>query len=134
VQTDLDASAAAPVWLRTRALNLAQRIWRPAGTAVAVALALLVTWHVIYGAHGLSVWFEKRAEDRSLQEQIKTVEQENSQMRLQIDRLKSDPDAIGREAREKLHYAKPGEVIYTLPDEPQSPQTQPGQPTHGPVK
>jgi cell division protein FtsB len=27
----------------------------------------------------------------------------------------SGPDAIEHEAREKLHYAKPGEVIYTLP-------------------
>ena len=30
--------------------------------------------------------------------------------------------AIEREAREKLHYAKPGEVIYTLPDQSQAPQ------------
>ncbi len=44
-------------------------------------------------------------------------------MRQQIERLKSDPDAIEREAREKLHYAKPGEVIYTLPEQPQA---QPG--------
>jgi cell division protein FtsB len=39
-------------------------------------------------------------------------------MRQQIERLKSDSDAIEHEAREKLHYAKPGEVIYTLPDAP----------------
>jgi len=37
-----------------------------------------------------------------------------------IDRLKSDPDAIEHEAREKLHYAKPGEVIYTLPEPTQT--------------
>ncbi len=43
-------------------------------------------------------------------------------MRQQIDHLNSDPDAIEREAREKLHYAKPGEVIYTLPDQPQAQQ------------
>jgi cell division protein FtsB len=36
-------------------------------------------------------------------------------MRDQIERLKSDPDAIEHKAREELHYAKPGEVIYTLP-------------------
>jgi cell division protein FtsB len=33
--------------------------------------------------------------------------------------LKSDPDAIEYEAREKLHYARPGEVIYTLNNQPQ---------------
>ena len=44
-------------------------------------------------------------------------------MREHVNRLKSDPSAIEHEAREKLHYAKPGEVIYTLPAEPKA-QTQ----------
>jgi cell division protein FtsB len=105
--------------LRSWALGWTQRLWRPAGTGVAVILALLVTWHVIYGNHGLSVWHEKRAEDRALKQEIKALQQENAQMREKIERLNSDPDAIEREAREKLHYAKPGEVIVTLPDQSQ---------------
>jgi len=32
-----------------------------------------------------------------------------------VERLKSDPDAIEHEAREKLHYAKPNEVIVAMP-------------------
>jgi len=76
---------------------------------------LLMTWHVINGDHGVSVWQQKRAEDRQLQIEIQNLEKENSQLRLQVERLKNDPDAIEHEAREKLHYAKPGEVIYTLP-------------------
>jgi cell division protein FtsB len=104
-------------------LGWAQRLWRPAGTAIAVVLALLVTWHAIYGKHGLSVWQQKRAEDRSLQQEIKDLEQQNAQMRKRIQRLQSDPDAIEREAREKLHYAKPGEVIVTLPSQPQQQPT-----------
>lgn len=112
--------------LRDSALVLTHRFWRPAGTAIVVILALLVTWHVIYGKHGLSVWQQKRAEDRALQQEIKNLQQENAQMRQQIQNLQSDPDAIEREAREKLHYAKPGEVIYNLPNQPQSqPQPQP---------
>jgi cell division protein FtsB len=106
--------------LRSWALGWTQRLWRPAGTGVAVILALLVTWHVIYGNHGLSVWHEKRAEDRALRQEIKALQQENAQMREKIERLNSDPDAIEREAREKLHYAKPGEVIVTLPDQSQA--------------
>jgi cell division protein FtsB len=93
---------------------------------VAVALAGLLMFHVINGKHGLSVWHQMRGEDRALQKQIQDVQQENAQLRQQIDRLKSDPDAIEHEAREKLHYAKPGEVIYTLPDAPAAQQqTQP---------
>jgi cell division protein FtsB len=32
-----------------------------------------------------------------------------------VDRLQSDPNAIEHQAREELHYTRPGEVIYTLP-------------------
>jgi cell division protein FtsB len=105
--------------LRVRAADWVQRIWRPFGTGVAVVLALLLTWHVIHGKHGLSVWQHERAEDKLLEKQIQDLQQENAEMRDHIEHLKSDPDAIEREAREKLHYAKPGEVIYTLPDSPQ---------------
>ena len=114
------AAAKKPVPLGKKALARAQRWWRPAGTAIAVVLALMVTWHVIYGKHGVSVWQQKRAEDHQLQQQIKDLQQENAEMRKQIDHLKSDPDAIEREAREQLRYAKPGEVIYVLPGESQN--------------
>ena len=111
-----------PASLRAWAFGLTQRLWRPVGTGVAVILALLVTWHVIYGNHGLSVWQQKRAEDRALQREIKDLQQENAQMRQQIERLNSDPDAIEREAREKLHYAKPGDVIVVSSPAPQGQQ------------
>jgi cell division protein FtsB len=107
---------------RERAVKLFRRAWRQAGTAVAVVLAALLMWHVINGKHGLSVWHQNHTQDRELQKQINDVQQENAQLRKQIDRLKSDPDAIEHEAREKLHYAKPGEVIYTLPETPNSAQ------------
>lgn len=122
VQIENNLARKKPPLLRERALYQAQRLWRPAGTVVAVVLALLVTWHVIYGKHGISIWQQKRAEDKALQQEIKNLQQENAEMRQHIQHLQSDPDAIEREAREKLHYAKPGEVIYTLPAQPQSRQ------------
>jgi len=118
----IETPAAPTPPIRERAFDWAQRVWRPAGTAVAVLLALLVTWHVVNGRHGLSVWQRERSEDHRLQQEIKDLQQENGAMQQQIERLKNDPDAIEREAREKLHYAKPGEVIYTLPDAPQTQQ------------
>jgi cell division protein FtsB len=124
-QMEMAAPGATPVPLRKRTLIWAQRLWRPAGTVIAVALALLVTWHVIYGRHGVSVWQQKRAEDRALQQEIRNLQQENAQMRQQIQRLQSDPEEIEREAREKLHYAKPGDVIVSLPAPPQGQQQQP---------
>jgi len=74
-----------------------------------------LTWHVINGKHGLQVWHQKRNEDQQLQKDIKELEQENADLRQRIERLKNDPDAIEHEAREKLHYAKPNEVIVALP-------------------
>ncbi len=118
-QTETATPGQKPAPVVERAFGWAQRLWRPAGTVVAVVLALLVTWHVVYGKHGLSVWQQKRAEGRALQQEIQNLQQENAQMRQQIQRLQSDPEAIEREAREKLHYAKPGEVIYTLPAQPE---------------
>jgi cell division protein FtsB len=115
IHTETGAKNLAAEPMPVRAFEWAQRMWRPAGTAVAVVLALLVTWHVVHGKHGLSVWQHERAEDRRLQKEIQELQQENAQMQQQIERLKSDPDTIEHEAREKLHYAKPGEVIYALP-------------------
>jgi cell division protein FtsB len=120
-QIEKTSKAGKPVSLGDLVLDKAQRWWRPAGTATAVLLALLLTWHVIHGQHGLSVWQQKRAEDHALQQEIQELEQENAQMRQQVDRLNSDPEAIEREAREKLHYAKPGEVIWALPPAEQKP-------------
>ena len=121
VHSEADAAQPAPAQMRERAFDWAQRFWRPAGTAVVVLLALLVTWHVVHGRHGLSVWQHERSEDRRLQQEIQDLQQENAHMQQQIERLKSDPDTIEHEAREKLHYAKPGEVIYTLPGAPANP-------------
>ena len=50
---------------------------------------------------------------KQLRQQIQDLQQENARLRDHIERLKSDPDAIEHEAREQLHYARPGEVIYT---------------------
>lgn len=116
---DLNLQSAPPS-ISVRALHWTLRAWRTAGTVVAVSLALLLTWHVVNGKNGLTVWHKKRAEDRQLRREIDDLEQENARLRDRIDHLKNDPDSIEREAREKLHYARPGEVIYALPDQPKT--------------
>ncbi|HTX77455.1 MAG TPA: septum formation initiator family protein [Terracidiphilus sp.] len=107
----------APEPIPHRALDLTARVWRPAGTAVAVALALFLAWHVVNGKHGLSSWQQMRQEDKGLQKEIQDLQQENARLKVRVDRLKSDPDAIEHEARERLRYAKPGEVIVDLSGE-----------------
>jgi cell division protein FtsB len=108
--------APAPASLASRVLDWASRAWRPAGSVMAVCLALLMGWHVVNGKHGLSTWNQKRIQDKQLQKEIDDLQQENARLRVRVDRLKSNTDEIEHEAREKLRYAKPGEVIYTLPE------------------
>jgi cell division protein FtsB len=115
IQSGKNAKAAESIPLGRRAIEWAQHIWRPAGTTVAVALILLFGWGVVNGKHGLSAWQQQRVKDQQLRLEIDKLKQENAQLHEHVDRLKSDPNAIEHEAREQLHYAKPGEVIYTLP-------------------
>lgn len=91
------------------------------------AVGLLVLWlgfHVIFGANGMVVYQNKRSEHRKLQKEINELEEENQRLSKQVDKLRNDPKAIEREAREQLHYTKPGERIYLFPEQRQ-PDTPP---------
>ena len=112
---------AAPKSMRERAVDWGLRMWRPAGTGLMVALALLLGWHVFNGKHGLTSWQQNRTQDKELRKEIDDLQQENSRLAVRVEKLKSDPNAIEHEAREKLHYAKPGEVIVDLPAAPKQP-------------
>jgi cell division protein FtsB len=115
-----EAADAVVAPMSKRALDWANRAWRPAGTAVAVSLALLLMGHVVNGRNGLTMWHKKRAEDKQLQQEMKRLEQENARLREHVELLKSNPEAIEHEAREKLHYAKPNEVIVALQSQEQA--------------
>jgi cell division protein FtsB len=72
-------------------------------------------YHVIFGQNGLTAYQQKRQDAQSLEQQMRSLQRENDLLKGHVDRLKSDPNAIEHQAREELHYTRPGEVIYTLP-------------------
>jgi cell division protein FtsB len=85
------------------------------------AIALLAAWlflHVMFGANGMVVYRQKRAEYQDLQKDVEAIQKANQQSSAHVKALKEDPKAIEQEAREQLHYAKPGEVIYVAPPPP----------------
>jgi cell division protein FtsB len=84
-------------------------------TAAVTLLLLLLAYHVVFGTNGLINYQQKRRESRELNQQIEQLRRENGRVEQQIKALKSDPQAIEKEARERLRYARPGEVVYTLP-------------------
>jgi len=89
------------------------------------AVAVLTVWlfaHVMLGANGMVVYRQKKAEYQSLQKQIDALQKENDRYTQQVKSLQnSDPGTIEKEAREQLHYARPGEVVYVAPPPAQSP-------------
>ena len=92
---------------------------RKIATGAAALLALGVGYHVIFGANGLTVYEAKRQQTQSLNAQLQSLRNENEQLKNHVDRLANDPEAVEQEAREELHYTRPGEVIYALPSQPQ---------------
>jgi len=102
------------VRLEARVAGFLFRIRRRIATALAVVLAVIFGYHVVVGRNGVSAYEQKRIEDRQLRHQIESLQQENERLKEHVEHLKIDPDAIEREAREKLHYARQGEIIYTL--------------------
>ncbi len=88
---------------------------RKAATVAAAVLALGVGYHVVFGANGLTVYEQKRHETARLNQQMLELQRENDLLKGHVDRLQNDPNAIEHQAREELHYTRPGEVIYALP-------------------
>lgn len=81
-------------------------------------ILVLTAWlflHIVFGANGMVVYKQKRAEIDDLQKQVNSLQQENQSYSEQIKSLKTDPKAIEKEAREALHYTRPGEVVYVAP-------------------
>ena len=104
-----------------RAAGFAYRMRRRIATGAAVVLAVFLGYHVMVGRNGITAYEQKRQEDHELQKEIQQLQDENARMKEHVDHLQNDPDAIEREARARLHYARPGEVIYTLTDKPAAP-------------
>jgi cell division protein FtsB len=94
--------------------------WRKIATGAAAVLALAMAYHVIFGQNGLTVYQQKRQETQVLSQRLQSLQHENDLMKSHVDRLENDPNAIEHQAREELHYTRPGEVIYTLPPDPAS--------------
>jgi len=92
--------------------------WHRLGTVAAVLLIVGLLLHAMFGANGMVIYRQKRAEMQALQSEVERLQKENIQHVDQIKSLKSDPAAIEKEAREQLHYTRRGEVVYVAPDPP----------------
>lgn len=108
-------NSSVPVSLPGKMWEILRSGRRKVATVAAAALALGVAYHVVFGANGLTVYEQKRHETKVLSQQMEELQRENAQLKSHVDHLQNDPDAIEHQAREELHYTRPGEVIYDLP-------------------
>jgi cell division protein FtsB len=88
---------------------------RRLATGAVVVLTVWLFLHVMFGANGMVVYRSKREQHLKLRAEIEKLQQENDRYSQQIKALQNDPKAIEKEAREQLHYARPGEVVYVDP-------------------
>ncbi len=108
-----DAVRPASTWLYNSSRRLAT-----------LAVAGITVWlflHVMFGANGMVVYRQKRAEYQTLQHEIDGLQKENDHYTGQIDALQTDPRTIEKEAREQLHYTRPGEFVIVAPAPPPIP-------------
>jgi cell division protein FtsB len=98
-----------PIWMQLYSLR------RRIATFAVAALAGALFVHVMFGANGMIVYKQKRAEYESLRSKIGQKQKDNERYTQQIRALQTDEKAIEKEAREQLHYARPGEIVYVPP-------------------
>ena len=91
---------------------------RKAATVLFVALSVFLGVYAIFGHDGIVAYQQKQQQAQQLHQQILDLQKQNDQLALHDQRLKTDRDTIEYEAREQMHYTRPGEVIYTLPQAP----------------
>ncbi len=101
--------------LAAAARERAYRWRRRAATLGIGTLAVVMAYGVIFGHNGVTAYVRKRAEANSLEQQMQQLQTENERLNRHIAHLQDDPDAIEHAAREELHYARSGEVIFNLP-------------------
>jgi cell division protein FtsB len=90
----------------------AYRMRRVLATLCIAALAVFLSYRVVFGANGMKVWQSKRAEVERLENEIERKKLEHDELQHHVDGLqRGDPSVIEKEAREQLGYVKPGEVV-----------------------
>ena len=121
ISHDIPEPATAPVPQGSRIARFSATVLgmrRKAATVLFVALSVFLGFYAIFGHDGLVAYQQKQHEAQQLHQQILDLQKQNDRLALHDQRLKTDRDTIEYEAREQMHYTRPGEVIYTLPQAP----------------
>jgi cell division protein FtsB len=95
--------------------NWLRRTGRVFATICIGLLAAFIGYKVVFGANGTVEWRAKRIEYQQLQQDIEKATLHHAALETRVKKLQRDPDTIVQEAREKLGYVMPGEVVLVRP-------------------
>lgn len=101
-------------WIQKTA-SLVYSMRRILATLCLGLLAVGIGQKVVFGANGTIEWRAKRTEFQRLQQEIDKAVLEHQDLENRVKKLQTDPNTIVREAREKLGYVMPGEVVLVQP-------------------
>ena len=105
----------APMKWKSTTNNWFYRTRRIVATLCIGVLAVLIGYKVVFGANGTVEWRAKRTEFQRLQSEIDKATLEHQALESRVKKLQSDPNTIIKEAREKLGFVMPGEVVLVQP-------------------
>ena len=101
-------------------LNSSQRI-----VIMSLVLFLAMICAAVFNEDGFLEVFKFQEELNVLKQKNTDLRKDNDQIKVQIERLKTDPYAIETVAREKLNMVKPQETIYQIVHQPSEPKSSP---------
>jgi cell division protein FtsB len=79
----------------------------------------------VFGTHGLLAMHRSKKKIEQVQAENQKLNQENQELSQHIEKLKTDPSAIEKIARDRMGLARPGELIFRMPDLKPNGQTAP---------
>ena len=97
-------------------MSLSRKARREIAWIIFLLSCLSVSYFLIFGDGGYLKLREYKSELNELRrENIKLLKTQRA-LRTKIEDLKNDPDAFERLARERYHFARPGDIIVTIPE------------------
>ena len=80
------------------------------------AVFLLVFMNGLFGQNGYLALRRAHADVQKLHKEIEQLNEQNHQLSGDVHALKTDPAAVERVAREDMGLARPGELVFRLPE------------------
>ena len=99
-------------------MNLSRKARRELLLIVFVACLFSYAYLLTYGSGGFIEVNRTRSQLEQLELENRQLHEINRRKAQQLERIKSDPEELERILREKLDYARPGDVIITFDQVP----------------